>query len=277
MRMPAVFLGHGSPMNAVQRNRYTQAWRQLGASLPAPRAVLSISAHWYVPGVAVTAMAEPRTIHDFFGFPRELFDIRYPARGDPKLAARVSQLLAPLPVEPDQSWGLDHGTWSVLVHIYPEATVPVVQLSIDSRQPAQFHYELGRRLAPLREEGVLILGSGNVVHNLSRVVWEPDAAPYDWAVEFAEQVRADIARGEHQPLIDYRGLGAAALAAVPTPEHYLPLLYVLGSQTPGEVVQVPIDGIELGSIGMMSVVVGSQAESTADVRQTAAHSPRNPQ
>lgn len=168
-RLPAVFLGHGSPMNALNQNAWTRAWAGLGSSLPRPRAVLAVSAHWYLPALAVTAMAEPRTIHDFGGFPRALYEIRYPAPGDAALAARVQQLLAPLPVIADHAWGLDHGTWSVLRHMYPQADVPVVQLSIDARQPPRFHHELGARLRTLRAEGILILGSGNVVHNLQKI------------------------------------------------------------------------------------------------------------
>ena len=181
--MPAIFFGHGNPMNALSRNQYTEAWAAIGASLPRPKAILCISAHWYIQDAAVTVSAVPRTIHDFGGFPRELFEVQYPAPGEPELATRVQKLLAPLPVRRDESWGLDHGTWSVLRHVYPKPDVPVVQLSIDENQPASFHYDIGQRLAPLREEGILIIGSGNLVHNLHAYAWgEHTAEPYEWAV-----------------------------------------------------------------------------------------------
>jgi len=255
-RMPAVFIGHGSPMNTLERNAYTDAWRKLGASLPRPRAILSISAHWYVAGTAVTAMAAPRTIHDFRGFPQDLFDVRYAAPGDPALAGRVRDLLAPVPVGMDQSWGLDHGTWSVLAHLFPSAEVPVVQLSLDATQAACEHYALARKLAPLREEGVLVLGSGNVVHNLGRVDWRPETRPYEWAAEFDALVKDCVLRRDHGPLLDYPEQGRAARLSVPTPDHYWPLLYVLALQREGEPASVLVDGIELGSIGMLSLVVG---------------------
>lgn len=253
--MPALFVGHGSPMNALQRNRYTEAWRRLGASVPPPRAVLCVSAHWYGRGTRVTAMAKPRTIHDFGGFPRELYEVQYPAPGDPALAGEIRELLAPLEVELDGSWGLDHGAWSVLVHLFPAADVPVVQLSLDGTQPAAFHYELGGRLAPLRDRGVLVVGSGNVVHNLQVYGRRPGVEPFDWAVRFEAEVRRLLDAGEHRPLIAYQTLGADARLAVPTPEHYLPLLYVIGPAG-GEPVSYPADGIEGGSISMLSVRIG---------------------
>ena len=183
-RTPIIFFGHGSPMNTLGRNQYTEAWRALGAGVPLPKAILAISAHWLTRGTAVTAMERPKTIHDFGGFPQALYDVQYPARGDPALAARVSDLLAPVEVRLDDSWGLDHGTWSVLVHAFPDAGIPIVQLSMDGTKPAQYHYELGKCLAPLREEGVLIVGSGNVVHNL--MLMQPGAGvrPFDWAKRF---------------------------------------------------------------------------------------------
>ena len=259
-RMPAVFFGHGSPMNALEQNRYTDAWRRIGASIPKPKAILCVSAHWYIHGTAVTAMDRPRTIHDFGGFPQELFEVQYPAPGSPALAARVRELLAPVGVQLDQTWGLDHGTWSILAHVYPDANVPVVQLSLDSTQPPQYHYDLGARLAPLRDEGVLIVGSGNVVHNLGRIQWAEDARPYDWAARFNEKARAHLAAREHQPLIDYLSLDADARLSVPTPEHYLPLLYIIAAQTKDETISLPVDGIELGSISMLTAIVGTQAE-----------------
>lgn len=189
-RMPALFVGHGSPMNALLRNRYTTSWAAIGSKIPQPKAVLAISAHWYVPGTAVTAMSAPRTIHDFGGFPEELYQVRYPAPGDPVLASRIQRLLMPISVGSDEQWGLDHGTWSVLCHVFPRADIPVVQLSIDETKPARFHYEIGKRLAPLRDEGILIIGSGNLVHNLQTYAWgRRPVEPFDWAVRFEQQVR----------------------------------------------------------------------------------------
>ncbi len=254
--MPAVFFGHGSPMNTLEHNQYTETWRRLGESVPKPKAILSVSAHWYARGTAVTAMESPRTIHDFGGFPQELFEVQYPAPGDPRIAARVRDLLAPVEVTLDNSWGLDHGTWSVLVHVFPHADIPVVQLSIDGTQPPSIHYELAQKLAPLRDEGVLIVGSGNVVHNLGRIQWTDDAKPYDWAARFNEKVRGYLTARDHGPLIDYATLGEDARLSVPTPDHYLPLLYVMAQQGENETISLPIDGIEFGSIGMLTVVVG---------------------
>lgn len=256
-RLPAIFLGHGNPMNALYDNPWTQGWAMVGRRLPRPRAVLSVSAHWYLPGTAVTAMEAPRTIHDFGGFPRELFALQYPAPGDPDLARRVRELLQPLEVRADLSWGLDHGTWSVLSHVFPAADVPVVQLSIDETQPPAFHYGLGRRLRPLREEGVLLVGSGNVVHNLHAYAWgRHPVEPFDWALRFEALARELMLRGEHAPLLDYEALGRDAELSVPTPEHFLPLLYVLGASEPGEAVSFPAEGMDGGSISMLSVQFG---------------------
>ena len=255
--MPALFLGHGNPLNAIRANDWTRAWQVLGAQLPRPKAIVAISAHWYVPQTAVTAMATPRTIHDFGGFPRELYAVRYAAPGAPELAQRVQRLLAPVPAALDESWGLDHGSWSLLVHMYPDARVPVLQLSIDAREDPRFHYELGARLRPLRAEGVLLLGSGDVVHNLESYAWgRHESAPYEWALRFESRVRAQLDAGEHAALIDYAALGADARASVPTPEHYLPLLYVMGASTPGESVRYPVTGIDGGSISMLAVQFG---------------------
>ncbi|HEY7996175.1 MAG TPA: 4,5-DOPA dioxygenase extradiol [Steroidobacteraceae bacterium] len=257
MTMPTLFLGHGSPLNAIRENTWTRTWGRLGRALPRPRAILAVSAHWYIPGCAVTAMSAPRTIHDFGGFPPELYAARYAAPGDPALAHRVQQLLAPLPVTLDESWGLDHGSWAVLCHLFPQADVPVVQLSLDARAPPAFHYELGARLRALRAEGVLILGSGDVVHNLRAYAWgERAQEPYDWAVRFEAQLRARLAAGDHAALIDYSALGADAQLSVPTPEHYLPLLYVMGASTPGETLSYPVEGIEGGSVSMLAVQFG---------------------
>lgn len=256
-RMPAIFFGHGNPMNALTRNVYTEAWSAIGAALPRPKAVLCVSAHWYLPGTAVTAMPRPRTIHDFGGFPRELFEVQYPAPGSPELAERIRDLLAPAAIELDQSWGLDHGTWSVLCHVFPEADVPIVQLSIDETQTPDFHYECGSRLGPLRDEGVLIIGSGNLVHNLHAYAWgRHQVEPFDWAVRFEEQARALLLKGEHAPLVDYESLGQDAILSAPTPEHYLPLLYIMGLRRQDEPVSFPVEGFDGGSISMLTVRVG---------------------
>lgn len=243
-------------MNALEQNRYTAAWSALGATLPRPAAVLAISAHWYIAGTAVTAMAQPRTIHDFGGFPRELFAVQYPAAGDPALAARIRELPGSTSVSLDHAWGLDHGTWSVLKHIYPHADVPVLQLSIDATLAPSACLELGAQLRALRDEGVLILGSGNVVHNLGRIKWDTDAQPYAWAQQFEDEVRGRLQRREYESLVDFAALGAAAQLAIPTPEHYLPLLYVLGAAHADEPCSIAVAGIELGSISMLSILVG---------------------
>lgn len=257
-RMPAFFFGHGNPLNALARNVYTEGWANIGKNIPRPKAILCVSAHWYLPSTLVTAMDAPRTIHDFGGFPRELFEVRYPAPGAPDLAARVRDLLTPVPVGLDDRWGLDHGTWSVLCHVFPEADVPVVQLSIDETKGARFHYELGKKLAPLRDEGVLIVGSGNVVHNLHAYAWgKTDIPPIDWAVNFERLVRESVSSGNHEPLINYESLGRDAKLSAPTPDHYLPLLYVLAVQkSAGEPVGFPVEGFDGGSISMLSIRIG---------------------
>ena len=255
--LPAIFFGHGNPMNALRENDYTAGWRRIGRQLRRPKAILAISAHWFVPEVGVTVMTAPRTIHDFGGFPRELYQVRYPAPGDPALARRVQALLAPLPVTLDESWGLDHGTWSVLAHVYPQADVPVVQLSIDEARAPAFHFELGRRLAPLLQEGVLIVGSGNLVHNLQTYAWERyQAELYDWAVRFEQAAREMLLAGEYQPLVDYETLGRDAALSIPTPDHYLPLLYVVATRQQGETMNFPVEGVDGGSISMLAVQVG---------------------
>lgn len=256
-RMPAVFFGHGNPMNAMRENDWTRSWAAVGASLPRPRAILCVSAHWYVPTIAVTAIEQPRTIHDFGGFPPDLYKVQYPAKGDPGLAAQVAQLLEPLPVALDRSWGLDHGTWSVLVHVYPKADIPVIQLAIDETRPASWHFEVARKLAPLREEGVLILGSGNLVHNLHTYSWGNAAAePYDWAMRFEALARKALQEGDAAPLVDYEALGRDAMLSVPTPDHYLPLLYVLAQRRPDDPVSFPVEGFDGGSISMLAVRIG---------------------
>lgn len=261
--MPAAFLGHGSPMNAVERNRFTEAWRTFGASVPRPRAILAVSAHWHVDALAVTAMPRPRTIHDFYGFPQALFDVQYPAPGLPELAEEVADAVAPDRVGADlDAWGLDHGTWSVLVHAFPDADIPVVQLSLDARKPLDWHLTLGAKLAPLRERGVLVVGSGNVVHNLRAIDWkQPDSAA-DWNRRFEDAARILMTeRPEALPSLvghpDYR-------MAVPTDEHFLPLLYLAGlaaaAQTTAEVL---VEGPAYGSLSMTSFTVGAPATPSA--------------
>jgi 4,5-DOPA dioxygenase extradiol len=255
--LPAIFFGHGNPMNAVWDNPYTDGWRRIGEQTPRPKAILAISAHWFVPETGVTISTSPRTIHDFGGFPRELYQVQYPAPGDPQLARRVQEMLKPLEVKFDSSWGLDHGTWSVLRHVYPSADVPIVQLSIDETQPAAFHYEIGRRLAPLRDEGILIVGSGNLVHNLHTYAWGGHMPePYDWAIRFEQEAREMMIAGEFKPLIDYENLGPEARLSIPTPDHYLPLLYVIASRQERELITFPIEGVDGGSISMLTVRVG---------------------
>jgi 4,5-DOPA dioxygenase extradiol len=244
-------------MNAIEDNPYSRAWRALGASLPRPRAVVCVSAHWYLPGLRVTAMARPRTIHDFGGFPRELYEVAYPTPGDPAFARDLAARLRPLEVTLDESWGLDHGAWSVLRHLFPAAEVPVVELSIDETRPAQFHYELGRKLGPLRDEGVVLLGSGNVVHNLHAYAWgRHPVEPFDWAVRFEQSLRASLEAGAHAKVVGFEAQGRDARLAAPTPEHFLPLLYVIGAGRDGDPVSFPVEGVDGGSVSMLSVRVG---------------------
>jgi len=249
--MPVLFLGHGSPMNAIEDNEFHRGWRALGERLPRPRAVLCVSAHWETQGVRAGAAASPETIHDFYGFPQALFDVRYRAPGDPALARRAAQLAG---AQADPERGLDHGAWGVLIAMYPDASVPVVQLSLDTTQPGAFHYALAKKLAPLRDAGILVVGSGNIVHNLG--VWRPgDGRPYDWALRFDAEVRRRIDAGEHAALADYPSLGMDARMSVPTPEHYLPLLYVLALQAKGEAPAYFNDKV-MTSISMTSVLIG---------------------
>lgn len=256
-RMPAIFFGHGNPMNALADNTWTRAWGEIGRSIERPKAVLCISAHWYVPTVAVTAMENPRTIHDFGGFPRELFAYQYPAPGSPELASRTAELLGGDLELDESSWGLDHGTWSVLCHVFPDADVPVVQLSINETEPAAFHYEIGRLLAPLRDEGVLIVGSGNLIHNLHAYAWgDQTREPFEWAKRFEQTARDLILAGDHEPLIYYETMGKDALLSAPTPDHYLPILYVLAAKQDSDEVTFPVEGFDGGSISMTAVRIG---------------------
>jgi 4,5-DOPA dioxygenase extradiol len=255
--MPSLFIGHGNPMNALSRNAYTEGWGAIGRSVPRPRAVLAISAHWYIQGCAVTAHAAPPTIHDFGGFPRELYQVTYPAPGDLSLARRVRELLAPVDVQLDESWGLDHGTWSVLTHVFPSADIPVVQLSIDKTEPPRFHHELGERLAPLREEGVLVIGSGNIVHNLHAYAWgDHGVRAFDWAQRFENRVRELLLQGDDARVVAYENLGYDAMLSVPTPDHYLPLLHVLGLRRGEEPISFPVEGVDGGSISMLAIRLG---------------------
>ncbi len=246
-------------MNTLENNADSASWRALAAVLPRPRGILAISAHWVTRGLAVTAMERPETLHDFGGFPRELFEFQYPAPGDPAMAARVAALLAPEPVALDRDWGLDHGTWSVLAHLYPKADIPVVQLSLDGTRPPAWHHALARRLRPLRDEGVLILGSGNGVHNLRRMDWQRPESAYEWAERFNGDVRRSFLAGDQANLISLvseDSMSADARLAVPTPEHYLPLLYIAALRDEGEAIALFNDRIAYGSIGMLSCRVG---------------------
>jgi 4,5-DOPA dioxygenase extradiol len=244
-------------MNALYQNPYTHAWRELGQKIPKPKAILCISAHWYMPGTAVTFDEQPRTIHDFGGFPRELYQVQYPAPGNQELALAVQQTLAPLKVDLDHDWGLDHGTWSVLCHVYPDANIPIVQLSINETKPAEFHFEIGTKLSSLRDQGILVIGSGNIVHNLHTYAWGRHAPePYDWAVRFENNARELMLAGNFKPLIDYESFGKDAILSIPTPDHYLPLLYVLGTWQQGETISFPVEGVDGGSISMLAVQLG---------------------
>jgi 4,5-DOPA dioxygenase extradiol len=256
-RLPAIFFGHGNPMNALYQNAWTEGWAAIGRTIPQPKAILCVSAHWYVPALAVTAMEEPRTIHDFGGFPRELFECQYPAPGSPELAERVIELLGDNILPDEGQWGLDHGTWSVLCHVYPNADIPIVQLSIDESQPAEWHYELAKKLRPLRDENILVIGSGNLIHNLHTYAWgRHDVEPFDWALRFEQTARELILSGDHSPLVNYESLGKDAHLAAPTPDHYLPLLYVLAQQQNGDEVSFPVGGFDGGSISMTTVQIG---------------------
>lgn len=257
-QMPVLFVGHGSPMNAIEENEFVAGWRNIGKTIPKPNAILCISAHWVTCGTHVTAMEKPLTIHDFGGFPQELFEIQYPAPGSPELAKETKELISKTSVGLDEKWGLDHGCWSVLKHIYPNADVPIVQLSLDYYQDAQYHYELAKELSSLRKKGVLIVGSGNLVHNLGMIAWdkfnEPEYA-YDWAAESLEKMKGFILANDHKSLIDYKLQGNAFKLAIPTPEHYLPMIYTLALKEENEKVSLFNDKTVAGSLAMTSLLI----------------------
>lgn len=257
-RMPALFIGHGNPMNAIEDNEFSRVWAEIGQSIPKPKAILCISAHWETEGTRVTVVDHPRTIHDFHGFPKPLFDLKYPALGSPALARLIGETVADVPVILDSDWGLDHGAWSVLCRMFPLADIPVVQLSLDRTKPPAFHYGLGKSLRELRNRGILIVASGNIVHNLGAVVWKDTA--YDWALEFDGQIKRLIVSGNHDAIIRYDQLGDAAKASVPTAEHFLPLLYILGLQEAGEETTFFNEKVTLGAISMTSLQVGGDSQ-----------------
>ena len=257
-KMPVLFLGHGSPMNAIEENQFVAGFRSVASTLPTPAAILCVSAHWYTNGTRITAMETPKTIHDFTGFPKELYEVQYPAKGSPALAAATLQLLQPALVELDEKWGLDHGAWSVLKHLYPAANIPVIQLSIDYTQPASFHFALGQQLQDLRRKGILIIGSGNIVHNLRLVDFENfnrDNYGFDWAIEARAFINTCLVKGDFEPLIHYAKQSKALQMAIPSPDHFLPLLYTLGLQQKGDVLSLFNDKLLAGSLSMTSVKI----------------------
>jgi 4,5-DOPA dioxygenase extradiol len=256
LKMPVLFIGHGSPMNAIEENQYTQAWKILSAKLPKPNAILSISAHWLTEGTLVHESNNPKTIHDFWGFPEALYQIRYPCPGAPELAKEVKSLVKRMQIASDTEWGIDHGTWVPLRYLFPKADVPIFQLSIDISKSTQFHYNLGKELAPLRKQGVLIIGSGNIVHNLGQMQYERDAKSFDWATEFDKLTENLIIKGKHESLISYELLGKSAMISVPTPDHYWPLLYPLGLIEKDDRIDFPVTGIAHGSVSMRAITIG---------------------
>ena len=255
-KLPVLFVGHGNPMNAIEENEFSQGWRELGKKLPTPKAILCISAHWETKGTFVTAMEKPKTIYDFGGFPEELFKAQYPAPGSPAIAKEVQSTVKSINVGLDNDqWGLDHGCWSILKPMFPNADIPVLQLSIDYTKPAQWHYDLAKELAALRSKGVLIVGSGNIVHNLGRIDWRNPNGVFDWAEEFNTKVKSSISTKDHKSLVNYSTLGKAASLSIPTPEHYLPLLYTLGLQDDKDETSFFNDKTVMGSIAMTSVLI----------------------
>lgn len=269
MRMPALFIGHGSPMNAIADNAYTQTLNALGARLPRPRAVLCVSAHWMTEGTWITHQAQPRTIHDFNGFPKVLHDIQYPAPGDPALAEVIAAQIAEPHINlDDEHWGFDHGAWSVLRHVFPKADVPVLQLSLNMERPAADHFAVGRALAPLRDQGILIVGSGNIVHNLHLIKWDENAPPFPWAVEFDAWVKDQLDAKNPSALVNDALASEAGRLSIPTPEHWYPFLYAVGAASPDEAAETVFDGLQNASISMRSVAFGLMpyASATASTR-----------
>lgn len=256
-RMPVYFMGHGSPMNGIEDNAFSRGWRKEGESMDSPSAVLCISAHWLTHGTHVTAMNNPRTIHDFGGFPKALYEIQYPAPGSPELAEEISRIVTSTQVGLDHEWGLDHGAWVVVKEMFPDAKIPVLQLSIDYKKPAEYHYELAKELASLRKKGVLILGSGNMVHNLRMIGWDMPDSGFDWAEEINEVMKNKITTRDHKALINYENLGSAAKLAIPTPDHYYPLIYTLGLQEQNDETVIFNDKAVMGSVTMTSVKIGN--------------------
>lgn len=254
--MPVLFIGHGSPMNAIEMNEFSTSWVEMGRNLPKPKAILAVSAHWESIGSKVTAMEKPRTIHDFGGFPQALFDIQYPAPGSPHLVKTIREIIKNTPVEPDNHWGLDHGTWSVLSRLFPNADVPVVQLSLDRQKTPLQHYQLGNELGELREEEVLIVSSGNIVHNLRMAIFD-DHQSFPWAESFDEKVKNWILTDDHEPLIEYEKHGQEAALSINSAEHYKPLLYTLGLKSVGESIEFFADKVTFGSISMRSIKIGT--------------------
>jgi 4,5-DOPA dioxygenase extradiol len=255
LKTPLLFIGHGSPINAIEDNEFSAGWKKIGKELPAPTAVLCISAHWETNGTFITAMEKPRTIHDFYGFPEKLFEVEYPAAGLPELALETKKLISKTNAELDSKWGLDHGSWSILKHIYPKADVPVIELSIDHYKTPRWHYELAKEISSLREKGILIIGSGNIVHNLGMMNWNNPDDKYDWGEEMNEKFKLFVNNNEHNSLINYSSLGKAAKLAVPTPEHFIPLLYILGLKDEKDQIEFFNDRIVLGSISMTSLKI----------------------
>lgn len=259
IKLPVLFIGHGSPMNGIEDNEFSQTWKKFGKEIAKPKAVIVISAHWLTNGTKITAMENPKTIHDFGGFPQELFNVQYPAKGAPELAISTSKLITSTQVELDHDWGLDHGTWTVVRHMYPNADIPVLQLSIDYNKPAQYHYDLAKQLASLRKKGVLLIGSGNMVHNLRMIAWDKlneSNYGYDWAIEMNSIFKDKIQSGNVKSLIAYEKLGTAAQLAIPTPDHYFPLLYNLGLQDEMDEISFFNDKLVGGSLTMTSVKIG---------------------
>ena len=253
--MPVLFIGHGSPMNAIEHNEFTDGWRKMAETFPKPKAILCISAHWETNGTLVTSMAKPKTIHDFGGFPQKLYDVQYPAPGCPELAGEMQGMVTGVSVIPDDKWGMDHGAWGVIMQMYPDASVPVIQMSLDYSLSAQQQYDLAKELSPLRKKGILIIGSGNLVHNLRMVDWSGHHQGFDWALEANTLFKKLISGNEHHQLINYQKLGSAVGLAIPTPEHYLPLLYLLGLKSEKEAVTFFNDKMVMGSISMTSVKI----------------------